>query len=117
MDKNENMKKTSMTLINNLQMLMARTNTSPSWIAQKSGVSKRMIEYIISGERGASIEIADKIAEAYGISGWQLIMPSLPYDLAKSGKLQKLIENYDHCNTETKNYVYHVMEREAKYGP
>ncbi|MGB2832969.1 MAG: helix-turn-helix transcriptional regulator [Methylotenera sp.] len=104
---------TSETLIINLNMLMNKTGTKAAWIAEKSGVSKRMIEYILDGERKSSIEIAEKIANAYGISGWQLIMPSLPYDLAKTGQLDKLINNYFHCNQITRAYVNDVMERES----
>lgn len=107
---------TAETLITNLKMLMAKTKTNTAWIARQSGVSKRMVDYILSGERGASIEVAEKIANAYGITGWQLIMPSLPYDLASSGKLDRLINKFEHCSQVAQDYVLDVLKREATNG-
>lgn len=107
---------TAETLITNLKMLMAQTKTNTAWIAKQSGVPKRMVDYILSGERGASIEIAEKIANAYGITGWQLIMPSLPYTLASSGKLDNLIKRFDSCNQVAQAYVLDVLKREATNG-
>src|SRR3990167_876051 len=104
----------SETLIVNLQMLLKKTGISTADLAKKSGVTKRMIDYILSRERGASIDIAGKLSGAFGLNGWQLIMPSLPYDLAKTGQLDKLIENFTRCDQKSQQYISHVAEREAK---
>jgi len=100
------------TLVINLKMLLKKRDMKPSELSRLSGVTERMIHYILNGQRKASVEIAGKLAEAFGLTGWQIIMPSLPYDLAKSGKLDKLIDNYSHCNQTTQSYVSQVMERE-----
>jgi transcriptional regulator with XRE-family HTH domain len=109
------MKNTTETLIVNLKMLLNKTSTTTGWLSERSGVSKRMIDYILAGERKPTIDVADRLANAYGITGWQLIMPSLPYDLAKSGKLDNLINDYKNCNSTTQDYVNQVMQREAIY--
>jgi transcriptional regulator with XRE-family HTH domain len=104
------------TLVHNLNMLLNKTNISISELSRRSGVTGRMIHYILNGERTPSVDIAGKLAGAFGLTGWQLIMPSLPYDLAKTGELDKLIENYSHCDTTTQSYVNQVMMREATYN-
>lgn len=103
------------TMIINLKMLMERTKMTTKQIALKSGISSRMIDYILSGERGATIETAEKIANVFGLTGWQLIMPSLPYDVAKSGALDQLIKDFSHCETVSQKYISSVAQREAIY--
>jgi len=103
------------TLIANLKMLMSKTNMSNKEIAQKSGVSTRMIDYILNGQRGATIETAEKLANVFGLTGWQIIMPSLPYDIAKSGALDKLIKDFSHCGDISQQYISSVAQREAIY--
>lgn len=106
----------SKTLQDNIKMLMSKTKTNAAWIATRSGVSQRMVDYIAKGERVPTIEIVDKIAQCYGLTGWQLQMPSLPYDLAKSGTLEHLIDVFMHSDDETRNYTLKVMERDAEYN-
>jgi transcriptional regulator with XRE-family HTH domain len=103
-------------LVTNLRMLLAKTGMSVGELASKSGVSKRMIDYILAGERKATIPTAEKLAEPFGLSGWQLIMPNLPYELARNGKLDRLIDSYEHSNDATRGYVDSVLERERKEG-
>lgn len=96
-------------------MLMRHYEIDEKTLSQKSGVSLRMIYYVLNGERKPTIEIADKIASAFNITGWQLILPNLTDDLIKSGKLDKLMADYAHCSKESQEYIFHVAEREAKY--
>lgn len=105
----------SQTFIINLRDLMETTNINTATLSRISGVSKRMIDYILTGERKPSIEIAGQIANAFGLNCWHIIMPSIPYNLAKSGVLDKLICDYMHCNEVSKNYISHIAERDAEY--
>lgn len=103
------------TLVINLKMLMQKTGINSAELHLKSGVSKRMIDYILNGDRKPSVEIAGQLADGFGLTGWQLIMPSLPYDLAKNGTLEKLINDFSHCAHASQDYITHVAEREATY--
>lgn len=103
------------TLVINLKMLLSITKITTGELALKSGVSKRMIDYILSGERKPSVEVAGQLAEGFGLTGWQLIMPSLPYDIAKNGILDKLIKDFIHCDTTSQDYISHVAQRDAEY--
>ena len=103
------------TLVINLKMLITKTEINSAQLSIKSGVSKRMIDYLLNYERKPTVDLAGDIAEAFGLSGWQLIMPSLPYDLAKDGTLDKLIKNFFQCEPVSQDYIFSVAQREAIY--
>lgn len=107
--------KTSDTLITNLKTLMKVTKMTKDQVALKSGVSSRMISYVLAGEKTPSIEIAEALGKAFGLSGWHMIMPSLPYDLAKSGKLDELVRNYAASDEEGRDFLNKAAQREAKH--
>lgn len=103
------------TLIKNTKLLMRIHEMDEKALSKKSGVSLRMVYYVLSGERKPTIDIADKLASALGVTGWQLILPSLTETLAKNSRLNKLIDDYSKCSKESQDYIFHVAEREAKY--
>lgn len=110
--------KTSDTLITNLKTLMNVTKMTKDQVATKSGISSRMISYILAGEKTPSIELAEALGKAFGLSGWHMIMPSLPYDLAKSGKLyelDELVRNYVASDDEGRDFLNKAAQREARY--
>lgn len=102
-------------LVINLKSLMGKTALTSSDLSKKSGVSKRMIDYILNGDRKATIELTGKLADAFGLAAWQLIMPSLPYDIAKNGTLNQLIKDFSACATESQDYIRHLAQRDAIY--
>lgn len=103
------------TLIANLRALMKAGGMKLPGLAIKSGVSLRMINYILSKERKPTVEIAEALARAFNLKGWQLIIPDLPVDLARSGKLNTLVKNYTHSSEAGREYIDRVAEQEAKY--
>lgn len=86
------------------------------WLAKKSGVSKRMIQYLLKCEKTATIDLIDALAQPFGLTGWQLIMPNLSEDLLKDGTLERLVENFSRSSTEGRDYISRVAEQEAKYS-
>lgn len=107
--------KTTDTLVVNLRALMRASKIKTPQLATQSGVSLRMIKYILSGERKPTVELADALAKPFGITGWQIIMPGLPIELAKSGRLDKLIHNYSESQEKGRTYIDSVAEHEATY--
>lgn len=106
---------TSDTLVANIREVMRVTGMKKPDLARKSGVSERMIGYILAKERSPTVDVADAIGRAVGLTGWQMIMPGLPVHLAKNGHLDKLVKNYTHLTDEGREYVNRVAEREAGY--
>ena len=103
---------TQETLILNLKMLMTHNNMSVSDLAKKSGITARMIYMVLNKERKPGIELADSLAKAFGLSGWHIIKPNLPYDMIRSGKMEEVEKNFLACEQETQEYVLSVMRRE-----
>lgn len=109
-------KNVSETLIKNLRVLMDDRGWKPKKLSEKSGVSPRMVAYILKGERVCSIEIAEQLANAFGLQGWELLINDMPEHLLKSKKLEKLYKNYAKATMEAQEYIDHIAEREAQYS-
>lgn len=102
-------------IVENLRLLMRATSIKKKQLAQKSGVSERMIGYILAKEKTPTVDVTDAIAKAFGLEGWQLMIPGVKADLAKSGKLSKLMHNYAIASDNGREYIDRVAEQEAKY--
>ena len=50
---------------------------SQSALGKKSGVAQATIGRILNEESAASIETVDDLARAYGLEGWQLLVPGM----------------------------------------
>lgn len=100
----------------NLRMLKRAFELSSKTIAERSGVSERMVDYLLSGERTPTVDVAEQIAQVFGLSGWQMLYPNLTQDLARRGKLEKLLEAYGAASDEGKDHIEMVALREAKYS-
>lgn len=94
---------------------MRARKISKQTLAEKSGVSERMIGYILAKERKPTIEIAEMLAQPFGLTSWQIIMPGLPVELTNGDNLEKLYENYAHSSADGREYIDRVAEQEAKY--
>lgn len=106
---------TSETLVSNIREVMRATGMKKADVAKKSGVSERMIGYILAKERSPTVDVAEALGKAFGLTGWQMIMPGLPVRLAKNGHLDKLVKNYSSLSEEGREYVDRVAEKEARY--
>ncbi len=106
---------TAKTIVKNLISLMAEFHIDKPELSKKSGVSPRMVSYILSGDRKPSIDVLDKLAEVLGISAWQLMIPNLHADLVKRGRLDKLIKSYASTTEDGREHIDLVAAREAQY--
>lgn len=94
---------------------MKKTGMKKPELAKKSGVSERMIGYLLAKERTPTIEVADALAKPFDLTGWQLLIPGLHIDLAKAGKLEQLVHNYSSASDKGREYIDRVSEQEAQY--
>jgi transcriptional regulator with XRE-family HTH domain len=97
-------------------MLMREWPMTIDDLAKKSGVTKRMIQYVLNKERVPSIDVAAALAGAFSINGWQLLVPNLKSELARCGQLEKLVQNYQRANLDAQRYLDGVAERESIYN-
>lgn len=106
------------TLATNLRTLMTIRGWNQVELAEKSGVSQTMISSIRRAESGCSVETADALAHAFGLTGWHLLMPGLTEDLLKSKAVQKLLESYIDASPEGRAFIDAAMAlREAQIKP
>lgn len=102
-------------IVANLRALMRSSGINKKLLAQKSRVSERMIGYILAKEKTPTVEVTASLADAFGLEGWQLMIPDMRADLAKSGKISKLVHNYSVASDNGREYIDRVAEQEAKY--
>lgn len=88
----------------------------PRHVAERSGVSPRMVAYVIKGERSCTLEIAEQLAGAFGFQVWHLLLPGIADNLFRPESLQKLYENYISSQPDGRKLISDVAEREAKYA-
>ena len=106
-------------MIKNLETLQAREGWSNRMLGEKAKVSDRMVGKVLNRESQPTIDIVEKLASAFGLAAWQMMMPGLHLhlDLIKNGKLAELIKNYCKASLEGRNYIDRVAAREAGYRP
>lgn len=107
--------KTAATVITNLVTLMSDFGVDKQSLSKKSGVSPRMVAYVLSGERMPSLDVLDKLSVVFGITGWQLTIPNIKADLIKNGRLEKLVHSYIITSEDGRQYIDRVAERESHY--
>lgn len=109
------MAKTADQLSSNLSFLMALFGYKPAKMAQLSGVSPRMIAYILSGERIPTVDTADQLAKPFGLNGWQLLIPTLPDDIEQLKTIGEIVANYVDSSAEGKSLISMIAERESAH--
>lgn len=102
-------------LVANLRALMRDTGTTKIALSKKSGVSQRMVAYILSKERTPTVDVAESLAKAFNLKGWQLMIPDINIEVAKSNKLDVLIKNYAESSDNGREFIDRVAEKESKY--
>jgi len=109
-------KTASIRFANTLKQLMGARGISVKTLSKKSGVSARMIYMILKGERKPTIEVIERLANALGLSAWELLLPIDDIDAEMLTHLESLLLSYATASEEGRELIWKVAEREAKYG-
>lgn len=104
------------TLARNLNFLMEKYGYSEREVAKRSGVSAKTVNNMRNARTTATIENAERVANVFGLDGWQLIVPSMPTDLVESRHLKNTINNYAASDHEGRAAIDRLAEREAAYN-
>ena len=63
-----------------------------------------------------TLENVELVANAFGLQGWNLIMPNLIDDLINGDSgISLLVHNYLESNRDGRQHLIRVAEREAEY--
>jgi transcriptional regulator with XRE-family HTH domain len=103
-------------LARNLKYLMAQRGWNQVETARRARVDQKTISNILAARKKAKIDIVDSIAKAFGLNGWQLILPRLIDDISGETSIAKVYEKFLQSSAEGKRHILSVAEREADYN-
>lgn len=101
----------------NLRRLMDTEGLSEAALSRRTGgnVSQKAINNILNQRQACTIETADKLARAFDLDLWCLLLPTLPEDSSVIGSMRKLYDSFATASPEGQELINKVAEREAAY--
>jgi transcriptional regulator with XRE-family HTH domain len=110
-------KQTERFIAANLRLLMKLAKHSERDLEKISGVSQKTINNILHARGEAKIPTVEKLANAYGLRGWQLMMKTLGKEASNPGStIGALLDAFLSANEEGQKIILGIAEREAKYA-
>jgi transcriptional regulator with XRE-family HTH domain len=106
--------KTVVCFVKNLKYLLEITGMHKKELALKSGVTARYVDYLLNYDKYPSIEVAENIGQAFGLSGWHMILPDMDYELGRNGRLEELLKDYTGSSKVTQDFVSEVLHRKTQ---
>ncbi|WP_109995101.1 helix-turn-helix domain-containing protein [Salinisphaera sp. LB1] len=103
-------------LAHNLRHLMGLKGWSQGRLSQKSGVSQKSISNILNQEKQPTLATVDKLAAAFDLNIWHVMLPRLPEQLVNLPSVEHLLLCYTKASDQGRHYIDRVAEREAYYG-
>lgn len=87
-------------------------------IGKKSGLSQKTISNMLNpGEdRAPNLENVAKIAKAYKLQTWHLLIPNAGIELLTNISIEKIIDNFMHSDEQSRDTVLQVSENAARYN-
>lgn len=102
-------------LARNLRYLMDQKELTEMALARRSGVSQKSINNVLHRAYRAKLDTCAKLAKAFGLECWQLVMPGMIADFEGQQGLRRLVKAYFNSAEEGQRAVLSVAEREAQY--
>ncbi len=109
-----------LTIADNLRTLMGARKESQQALANRAGVSQRVVGDILTYGRGhfknPTIRTIDLIADAYSMPVWALMIPNVAADPTVGTRLTKLISSYVAASSEGRASIDRIAEGEARFA-
>lgn len=109
--------RTRVTLARNLRTLMDKANWSQRDLEARSGVSQRQISNILTESTSCSVETAEALGRAFGLTGWQLLLPDMPMNGLRMRGVEQLLSTYMLTDEETRDFIDTIVKRELAAKP
>ena len=105
------------TIATNTAKLKVHFGMPQKAIAKKAGLSQRTVSNALNPGSVDSITAGtiEKLAECFGIEGYQLLIPGLPIEELLSKRIQKVIECYVQADPEGRENIARIAENEMRY--
>jgi transcriptional regulator with XRE-family HTH domain len=107
---------TKTVLARNLRYLMGDRGWDQVDLAKKSGVSQKTVSNILGEIKVPTLDTVDKLASAFGLNLWHLILPTLVEDLKSPTSIRELYAAFSTSNDQGRQFILSVAEREAKFN-
>lgn len=102
------------TLAKNLRWLLDKHGWSERSLAKRSKVAQKTVNNILNEVSSPTLDKLEAIAAAFGLTSWQLIMPSLPKELLDSPCIPRILERYASLDDDGREYIDRTLDRETK---
>lgn len=87
-------KSTAAIFAENVRTLMQRRKLTQDQLGKKAGISQRHVSSVLRQENAPTAEIIGKIAGAFNLPAWLLLVPNLPPELLDSTELPSVVDRY-----------------------
>ncbi|MBE0454859.1 MAG: helix-turn-helix transcriptional regulator [Roseovarius sp.] len=98
-------------VVENVCAFRDRLGWSTRELARKSGVSDKMVWKVVNGESAPTTHTIEKLAKAFGIQSWELMIPGIKPDLLDGAHLYEIQSCYLSADEEGRR----MMETAAEY--
>lgn len=100
----------------NLDLLMKYHRDTQASLEKRSGVSQKTISNMLNpgDDRSPNLSNVALIAAAYKIKTWHLLLPDASIEVLMNISVEKLIDNYNHIDKESRDTVLRVAEDSAR---
>lgn len=105
---------TEQNLARNLAFLMVRKGWTQEQVAAKAGIVQKTVSNVLTGAHKTTIETAEALGRAFGVTGWHMISPYLIKDVEGDGTLARMIDGYMFAPADAQQIVMQIVEREAR---
>lgn len=104
-------------LARNLIMLMDHYGDTQQDLHKRSGVAQKTISNMRNpgDDRAPNLDNVAKVAAAYKLKTWHLLLPNATLDILLNLCVEKLMENYMAIDKESRETVLRVTENAARY--
>lgn len=102
----------------NIKALMVANDLSQAALGRKAGVAQTLLSGLLSREEGIKnpqSSTLDKIADAFGIEPWKLLVRDADADFLQGKSVEVLLESFASCGSEGRSVILRVAENEVRY--
>lgn len=95
----------------NLRKLMDGMDWSEHDLSKRSGVSQKAINNLLNETTGCRITTAEKLAQPFGLTGWQLMLEDVPTDAAFASTLTQVVYKLMRTDQKGREFILSAADR------
>lgn len=103
-------------LARNVRFLMADRGWKQLETAKKAGLSQKTISNILNRRKDTQLSYVEKLAGAFGLSPWHLMLPELDKEVIGNGRVDRLLLDFISASDHGRDVISRIAEHEANYS-